>query len=132
MTRVTVPEYHYCVTNKTPPTRGARGSVLRVITGQMRWHIHDDVAHSAERGGLLHFGEEVCQVVQSVHVGNGDLQVLDGLTHEEVTAVDVLGLGVMFRVVGQVTCCRVVDAQRHGLGTTVTQLSQESFEVDGV
>ena len=54
-------------------------------------HIHDFIAEGEEfrrREGLR---EEVSTVLGRVHVGHGDLLVLNQLADEEVTAMNVFG-----------------------------------------
>ena len=63
------------------------------------WHIHEDITHAIEVLGSQWLGEEVGQVVNSFHEGDGDHVVLNALADKEVPSIDVLGARMELRVV---------------------------------
>ena len=93
--------------------------------------VHNDLAEELELLGLERFGEEVSRVVGRAHKGHVDLELLHHVAHEEMATLDVLGLVVMLRVVGEVAGAHIVGAQvrRAGHGRGI-KAREQLAEVD--
>ena len=65
-------------------------------------YIHDFVAHEEEMLAHEGLGKEVSDVVRRGHERHAQLAVLDTFSYEIVPALNVLRLGMMFRVVREV------------------------------
>ena len=75
--------------------------------------VHDDPAEVVELGRVLHrFREEVGDVVGSADEGHVELERLDLVADEEVTALHVLHFVVVLWVVGRVTRGLAVGGER--------------------
>ena len=71
-------------------------------------YIHDFVAHEEEVLAHKGLGEEVSDVVRRGHERHAQLAVLDTFSYEIVPSLDVLRLGMMFRVVCEIDGRHVV------------------------
>ena len=77
-------------------------------------------------------GEDVRDVLGRGDELGHDCLARHELPHEEVSAVDVLGLGVEDRVEGQVDGGGVVHVEDRGLLRRVPRLDEEAAEVDAL
>jgi hypothetical protein len=82
-----------------------------IIPPQSGGHIHDRIAHAEVVLAFQRLGEKIRQIIDGVHVWNGDLKILDTLANKEVTALDMFDLLVVLWVVRDVTRSRVVHTQ---------------------
>eukprot|EP00965_Chrysotila_dentata_P168431 5561672-Pleurochrysis_carterae.AAC.1 len=87
----------------TPSVRatGERASMRDVhnIVAHRKKYI---VAHRKKYPRGLRFGEEICQIICTVHERYCYIVSFDAFAHKEMTAVDVLGPLMVLRVVGEV------------------------------
>ena len=74
------------------------GQIIRVRL----LHVHDLITHSSERLHGQGRSEEVSKVLCCLNVGNLELPAFHELAYIEVSAVDVLRLLMMFRIISQV------------------------------
>ena len=78
-------------------------------------HVHDFVTHRKEHFGREGLRKEICQIIGGAHEWDSYRTFFDLLSHEEVPAVDMLCVGVVLRIIAEVTSSLVVHRKRDRL-----------------
>ena len=92
-------------------------------------YIHDGITHGGEDSWWQCLRKEVGEIVCCLDVGDAQTHVLDHLTYEEMSPLDVFGLRVVLGIVREVAGAGIVDAELDGrVAITHVELVEEAAE----
>eukprot|EP00965_Chrysotila_dentata_P248449 6208331-Pleurochrysis_carterae.AAC.1 len=94
--------------------------------------IHDEIAQRKELPWWQRLGEEVRHVFRALHERDRYFESLHTLAHEKMSAIDVLGASVVFRVVGKVNGGHVVHRERRRRVGAKPQFREQSAKIYGL
>ena len=102
------------------------------VVVELRLQVHDGLTECEETLWGQVLGEEVGQVVVGADKWDLEGMFFDAVADEEMTASDVFRALVVFGIVRQVACCRVVSGKGHGPGGGRVNFVAELLEVKAI